>query len=199
MNIMKPMVMYVILPAIVLFSSKTHAYEHNHDCTKNPIYCQIVANKPTIKKAYAFKLSNIIAKKTQKYKIDHEIFTAILAQESMYNVSAKNCTTGLHEVVVTDNQGIVDLDKSPAYIKKQVCTDFGIGQIFYKTADSYDFDFVKLTTDVDYSVEAAAIVLEHFKNKYSKKESNWWTRYNASNKEAREKYKDLVERFINAD
>jgi len=175
---------YSTLFITALFSIKANAVE----CNKHPIYCQIVSNRPSIERSYAFKLSNIIAKKTRKYKINSNVFTAILAQESMYRVGAKNCTRGLRESDVHP-KGYVGPIK--------VCTDFGIGQIYYKTANSHDFNLDKLTTDMDYSVEAAAIVLTSFKKRYGKKESDWWTRYNASNRNARTKYKALVKKFTN--
>lgn len=209
----------VILILMTMISIEVDAYENNHNCEKNPIYCQIIGNKPTIKKAYAFKLSNVIHKKTRKYNLDPVIFTAILAQESMYKVSAKNCTTGILETpesaaanhyvfnkcLTTADIGTEKFVKcvvaETAYGNKKVkvCTDFGVGQIWYKTANSYEFDLEKLTTDMDYSIEAAAIVLKDFKDRYSRKEQDWWTRYNARSRDARNKYKKLVGKFINAD
>lgn len=216
---MKRTIFIFAILALMVIGSEANAYEKNHNCEKNPIYCQIVNNKPTIKRAYAFKLSNIISKKTRKHKVDPVIFTAILAQESMYRVSAKNCTTGI-ELTPKDQEYIhytfnkcltiaeigskkftECVHKGTNYSKNKkvkVCTDFGIGQIWYKTAESYEFDIEKLTTDIDYSVEAAITVLKDFKNRYGHKESDWWTRYNASSKDARAKYKDLVERFTSA-
>lgn len=202
MSYLKVAVIYVVLLFLIFLSVDSFAYENNHDCDKHPIYCQIVDNKPTIKRSYAFQLSNIIYKKANKHNVDPHILTAIFAQESMYSIAAKNCTTGLVKVldVAKDSNGITDLDETEEQFEKRtVCTDFGIGQIWYKTANSYDFDIVKLTTDVEYSVEAAAIVLKDFKNRYGHKEKDWWTRYNARNRKARDEYKELVERYINAD
>lgn len=208
--------MWVLALCGIFISQGAFAYEKNRDCSKHPIYCQIIANKPTVKRSYAFKLSNVIHNNTRKYKINPMIFTAILAQESMYEVSAKNCTTGILEKTKPEFDifktcmkfGKIGSDKfvkcmyeHQSYLnsKIRICTDFGIGQIWYKTADSYDFDFDKLTSNMEYSVEAAAIVLEYFKNRYSHKEKTWWTRYNANNSTARLKYRQLVERFIYAD
>lgn len=213
-------IIYAILVImVVMMTIDANAYENNHNCEKHPIYCQIISNKPTIKRSYAFKLSNVIHKKVKKHKLDSVIFTAILAQESMYKISAKNCTTGIIDARSFYGKNIAfgavdkclkvgDIGSEPfvkcveyehSYTKASVCTDFGIGQIWYKTADSYEFDVEKLTSDMEYSVEAAAIVLKDFKNRYSHKEQNWWTRYNASSRDARNKYKELVEKFINAD
>jgi len=183
---------------ITSITISANGYEQNHNCSKHPIYCQILNNKPSVKRAYAFKLSNIIHKTTKKYNLDPVIFSAILAQESMYKITAKNCTTGLVKVNIVDDEDGITLLGEVRYTKNTVCTDFGIGQIYYKTANSYGFDINRLTNDLDYSIEAAAIVLEFFKTTYSSKEETWWTRYNASNKVARGKYKKLVNRFLYA-
>ena len=73
------------------------------DCKKHPIYCQITKNKPSINKNYAMKLSNIIYKTHKKYNIPSRIFTAILMQESGYNLKASNCHRGLYQKY-TENQ-----------------------------------------------------------------------------------------------
>ena len=58
------------------------------DCLKHPSYCQIRKNNPRLSHIYALKLSNKIHKVCIKYKVPKRIYTAILAQESMYNVHA---------------------------------------------------------------------------------------------------------------
>lgn len=213
-------VVYVTLLVMTIFSVYAHGYERSHDCSKHPIYCQITNNNPTINRPYAFRLSNIIYKATLRHKIDPVIFTAILAQESMYDLKATNCTTGIieqpeHIEVITmasmlkckadTNKTIGDaefhecLKDKPTEGRVSVCTDFGIGQIWYKTAQSYEFDIEKLTSDLEYSVEAAAIVLKDFQSRYAHKEKDWWTRYNARSTKARNKYKRLVEIYTDAD
>lgn len=176
---------YTIL-VVILFTQSAFAHTSTVDCDKHPIYCHIINNHPTIKRAYAFELSNAIYKASVKYKLDAKLMSAIFAQESMYSIDKKNCTTGL---AAQDDD---------THEKIQVCTDFGIGQIWYKTADSYDFDITKLTTDMEYSVDAAAIVLKDFKNRYHKREQFWWTRYNATTPSKRKKYRELVENYIDA-
>ena len=174
--------------SILVIPTSTNAYrDFKTKCERNPIYCQILKNNPKLDKAYAFKLSNVIILKSIKYDLNPRKLTAIFAQESMYKLDAKNCTTG-YEV---DSGGI-------ASNLSRVCTDFGIGQIHHKTAKLYKFEVSRLTSDMDYSVEAAAIVLSDFKKRYKHKEKDWWTRYNANNMSARNEYKRLVERFNNA-
>ena len=71
-----------------------------------------------------------------------------------------------------------------------------MSQIYYKTARALKFDIDKLTTDLEYSVDAGAIVLADFRKRYSHKEVDWWTRYNASSTSKRAVYKGLVERYL---
>jgi soluble lytic murein transglycosylase-like protein len=133
-----------------------------------PIYRLIVRNKPQIKHKYALKLAKVIYKASKAYKIKPKLVTAILAQESSYNLKVVN--------------------------KKS--RDFGISQINYKTAKRYHFNIHKLTTNLKYSVKAGVIILHHLKQLYSTKEKYWWTRYNASNKYKRYKYRKLVMRYM---
>jgi soluble lytic murein transglycosylase-like protein len=151
------------------------------DKSKHPIYYQILQNNPSINKPYAFSLSNKIYKITRKYKIDSNIFTAILAQESMYNNDAKNCTKGLNK----------------DFELQKVCTDIGIGQIHYSTVLRYDLEPKKIINDLDYSLNVAAKVLSDIKKRWIKKEPrDYWTRYNASTPEFREIYEINVKRFF---
>jgi hypothetical protein len=182
--------MYIIL-AILSFSMGIEI-GNAADCSKHPIYCQIVTNKPNINKRYAMRVSNIIYRKAKKYDISPKLFTAILAQESMYKLSARNCTTG---VVRKSYINFIGEIQGYHYSKTKVCTDFGISQIYYKTAKGHKFDIHKLTTDLEYSISAGMIVLKYFQ-RYRKKDKNWWTRYNAYDKIKRERYRKLVKRFL---
>lgn len=135
----------------------------------NPaIYHQILKNNPDIKHNYAKYLSKVISDVAKAYRLDPLKLTAILAQESMYQASAVNTHSN----------------------------DYGIGQINHHTAKHYGFDLKKLTHDVEYSVKASAIVLKDFQKKYGKREKDYWTRYNSSDPEKRQEYKQLVARYM---
>jgi len=155
-------------------------------CQDHKIFCQIVKNNPRINKKYAFKLSNIIFKLSKKHKVNARIYTAILAQESMYKLDAKNCKKGLHK----------------DYIKPiKVCFDFGISMINHRTVSSYNFNLNKLLNDLEYSVEAGMIVFSWFQKTYGKKEKDFWVRYNCGTKKSIDRetcqtYKKLVERYL---
>lgn len=153
------------------------------NCEHHPIYCQIIENKPSINKTYAMHLSNVIYRYSKLYKIPAKVYTAILAQESIYRISAVNCHTG---VVVDDKGNRIE----------KVCTDFGISQIWWKTALSYGFNLDLLVSDLEYSVEAGAIVLADFMRRYAHSDKFWWTRYNSSQPVNREIYRQLVSRYL---
>lgn len=190
------MLICVFLGATMIYSCTANA--STIDCSKHSIYCQIIKNKPSINKKYAMRLSNVIYNKTKQHNIDPVIFTAIIAQESMYKLSAKNCIRGLTTKLrmVKDKNGITDLDKTgEVLVEARVCTDFGLTQIHYGNVKKSKLDAQKLTTDLEYSVDEGAKVLKHFK-RYKKKEKDWWTRYNSPTRSNREIYKKLVERFL---
>jgi len=162
------------------------------DCLQHPIYCKIKENNPKLEKSYAMKLSNLIYKAANKYNIDANIYTAILAQESLYNLEAVNCTKGFRDPF----PGEATIQVYPYYHEGKVCTDFGISQIHFKTIKSYQFDTKKLVSDLEYSVNAGAEVLSDMKRMYQSQETDYWTRYNSSKRHKREIYKQLVERFM---
>jgi len=82
----------IITVIILIHSSLVYA---KLDCVKNPIYCQILKNKKNINKKYALELSNIIYKVSKQYNFPAKIYTAILMQESTYNIKAQNCKRGM--------------------------------------------------------------------------------------------------------
>lgn len=178
--------MLYLLYFLLFLIGTTEAKQIN--CNNHPIYCQIVDNSPKINKEYAMDLSNIIARVSREYNIDSVIYTAILMQESGYKLDTINCTTGLKLVYEEDH---------PIFTEEKVCTDFGISQIHWKTAVNYSLSITSLLIDLEYSVEAGAIVLLDIKRSYGIKEPNtYWTRYNSSNKDKRKQYKKLVERYM---
>lgn len=184
------------------------------DQAKNPIYAQIVTNKPSINKDYAFKLSNLIYKYSKLYSFDSNIFTAILAQESMYKLEAKACSKGVRLLSLEEIHFFNSLcesyldDSKPEEYKNcvkgiedvavdKVCQDFGIGQVNYKTARSYGFELNKLTTDLEYSIKASGKIFADISKMYKKREpQDYYTRYNAGNKAKRLIYKNRIKKYL---
>ena len=166
---------------LILFSSTAMAGV----CSKNPIFCQIKKNQPNINKKYAMRLSNLIHKMHKKYHIPSRIFTAILKQESGYSLKAKG-----------KKCGYTKLGK-----KECVYTDYGISQIHWKSVELWKFDLKRLTTDLEYSVEAGAIILADVMKRFEAKDINWYTRYNCgfrgtTKRDTCQIYKKLVERYF---
>ena len=183
---------------LLLLSSNIYAM----DCSKHPIYCQILKNKPSINKKYAMRLSNIIYRMHKKYHIPSRIFTAILMQESGYSLEAKGCHKGIlqRDPVCNDKSYIADPILCMGNVETKVCTDFGISQIYYKTAKRWKFDIDKLTTDLEYSVEARAKVLHDIMERFEAKDNDFWVRYNCGFRSTTKRdtcqiYKKLVERY----
>jgi len=168
---MKCLMMILLSGSILLQASETPLY-----CTEDTkTYCHIISNSPGINADYAFKVANIIELKAKKYNLDPILLSAIFRQESNYRLSAKRC-------------------------ERRRCLDFGISQIYKRTAKAYKFDLKKLTTDLKYSIEAGAIVLSDFKKRYGKREKYYWVRYNCGTKRSIRrktcnKYKRLVKRW----
>ncbi|NVM33962.1 MAG: transglycosylase SLT domain-containing protein [Candidatus Lokiarchaeota archaeon] len=207
------------------------------DCKRNKIYCQILNNFKTAKKLKLvsktykvnkkkmFKISNIIYKIAKRYKIDARLYTAILMQESKYDLGAKNCTSGItelsHEEIAEKKSKCIEKFKTvdgmflnplqdgdfvlidrcvngvKRFKKVKICFDFGMSQINYTTANRYDFDIEQLTTDLEYSIESGAIVLRDFQRGYKKREPiDWWTRYNSPTRSNRRIYEEHVKRWM---
>ena len=114
------------------------------------VYDQIRRIRPDMNENYRLQLSIEIKKACIKHKLDCQVFTAILAQESMFKTSAVNEKT----------------------------QDYGIGQVNRKTASAMGFCETKLVTNRQYSIDAAAQVLAYFQRRYGAKESLWFCRFN---------------------
>lgn len=134
------------------------------------------------------ELSNHIWKASRKYDIPADIYTAILMQESSYNIKAKNCVQGFAE----DQSDLI-----------KVCVDFGISQVNIHNIQAYELDYNRLLTDLEYSVEAGAMILSWFAKTYKEKEpESWYCRYNTGTgkkeqiREACNYYVQLVARYI---
>ena len=152
----------------------------NINCKRDKILCHMLRNSPKLDKKYALKVSDIIYKYSKLYKINPFLISAIFSQESRYNNKAINYTTGLSK------------DFKPV----RVGMDYAIGQINFRTAIRYDIQIEHLTDNLEYSIQSAIKILSGFKKRYGKTDQFWWTRYNASSRHHREKYKEDVLRWF---
>lgn len=131
-------------------------------------YKQIIINKPNICKKEAQKIAKVIKKVRNTYKIPEGVLVAILMQESAYRLNAIN----------------------------QKSKDYGISQINQRTIASFGLDRDKLTTNLEYSIEAAGIVLADFKKRHAHKDPLWFARYNHSKPEIKQKYFEKIKRWM---
>lgn len=76
-----------------------------------------------------------------------------------------------------------------------VVTDYGIAQIFITSVKNFKLNPIRLMTDKAYNIEAGAIILADFHRMYHR-EVDYWTRYNASTRYKRDKYKKLVSQWL---
>jgi soluble lytic murein transglycosylase-like protein len=131
------------------------------------VLAQLQKRAPNLPRHDQIMLAHTITKISNRHKINARLFTAILIQESGLKLGAIN----------------------------KLSNDFGISQINHKTAKHFGFDKRRLLTNLPYSITAGAIVLADFKRMYAKGDKFYWTRYNTSNPEKREIYKQLVLRY----
>lgn len=85
-------------------------------------------------------------------------------QESRYKLNATRITCGL----------------TTGKRHKKVCiaTDFGISQVHFKNIERFHLDKDRLLTDLEYSVDAGAMIMSQY-TKYRVQEPETWTcRYN---------------------
>lgn len=132
------------------------------------VFRHVLKNRADLDLPYANRLSKAIYKASTAHGLNPIKVSAILRQECRYRLKCINAVT----------------------------KDYGIGQINIKTIHAFKFDKTRLLNDLDYSVEAAVIVLADFKRMYGQKEQDYWTRYNTSNPEKRKKYKQLVAQYL---
>ena len=135
------------------------------------VFRQIVKNRPDMDTKKAKQIAKQIEVVHKKYNIPKRIYAAILMQESRYKLGAINKSSN----------------------------DFGISQINIRTAKAFGFCTKRLTTDLNYSIEAGAVVLADFYRMYGKKDSLWFTRYHHSKPSLRQKYLKDISRWMTKD
>lgn len=129
-------------------------------------FVKIYALKHNLNVYYSLTLVRTIDEVTEKYKIDKDLFIAIIFQESSFQLNA------------------------------QAGNDFGLGQINIRTAKYYCPQLDRLLVDMRYNLDCSARVLSDFRKWYGKKEKNWWTRYNSSNKVYRRAYEKRITKHL---
>ncbi len=134
------------------------------DLEQTKVLNQIINNNPRLSKEYRHSLTLQIVKSSHKYGIASKLLTAILMQESRYNLKAVHKTCGY------------SLGKNSH--KVCIITDFGISQVHFKNIERFHFNKDRLLSDLEYSVDAGALIMSQYL-KYKKVEpKTWWSRYN---------------------
>jgi hypothetical protein len=137
----------------------------------NAVYKQILTNRPKIDKIKAKQIAHHISMVYIKYKIPKKVYAAILMEESRYKLGAVNNSS----------------------------SDYCMAQINIRTIKAFKFDKKRLLTDLEYCIEAGAIVLADFQRMYAHKEATWFTRYNSSNPIKRKSYFNRVYRWMDSE
>lgn len=160
------------------------------DCNQHRLYCKILKFNPKIDPAWAMTLSNKIYTKAKNNGVDPNISLAILMQESSlenkntFRVDQhieKKCDQKSCTKIVTETHHVVDMT---------------IAQININTAVQFGFDIQRLfSLDLDYALDCHYIVLKSKLN-MCKDQENAWACYHSITKEHKEKYINLVSRYL---
>lgn len=151
-----------------LLSNPAWAPCQNLPVEDHPLYQRSIKINPKLTPEYRVDLIHTIYRVAARHGISSKKLFAILAQECRFRLNCVN----------------------------RISKDYGIGQINIRTIQAFGFDQEKLLNDLEYSVEAAAIVLSDFKKRHGKNEPNFWSRYNSGTPSKRQAYEIKVARFL---
>lgn len=139
------------------------------------VYNQLERIAPHLSQREKLELATDIVKVCEQQRINCQIFTAVLAQESMFRTSAFNHRT----------------------------LDYGIGQVNIRNIASLKLDKHRLLNDRVYSLTAAAQIFGYFQRRYGAKEALWYCRFNVGSGKLERGlgrqcafYADAVKRFL---
>lgn len=207
--------MELLMGKLLLLLLPLNLWAGNH-----PIYDQILKNRPNIDKKYAMELSNEIYKVSKEYDIPKNIYTAIIAQESGYNIDAKgSCHTGYAKVLPCEREEKLNMcidmlwqnpvfdvqdcknEANKIWVKTELCKDFGLSQVNSWNIKKYNLDVDRLLNDMYYSLKWGAHILSGFKKRYAAKDPDWWTRFNCGSRgttkrQTCQNYKRKVSRYL---
>lgn len=122
---------------------------------------------PHINKRLSKRIAKAVLASSMRWGVDWRVLLAILQQESSFRVDPQGC------------------------IHKK-CSDYGIGQINFKTwGDILGLSKKKLLTDVSYNINAVGQILSMVK-KGHEKNSKWYLRYHSLNHNRQLVYNSFV-------
>jgi hypothetical protein len=135
---------------------------------------QILKNNPGLTEGWALNLAWAFNNSAKLHKVSSRLLAAIAMQESGYTQDAKQCYV-LHG---------------------KIRCDFCMMQINDRTIKNFHFEKKELMESHFACIDAGATVLADLRQRYAKRDKNYWSRYNAVSPTKRAVYKRLVERFL---
>lgn len=162
---------------------------------KNPIYCRILELKPNIKKSWAFKFSNILAKHTKRTRLDPMRALAIAMQESSLNeVHRKQSVVTQDYKCSQTSEGIEECTPEIKFVKG--FTDLTLFQFHIITISHFKLDLLRLLEhDLEYAVESYCKIMKSKKKTCSQLGEDAWICYHSKSKNLQEIYKAQVNRY----
>ena len=133
------------------------------------VYTQVLRNTKGSPPHDPLRLARAIVLSSEAHSVSPKLLSAILASESGYFVGAINSKT----------------------------RDYGIGQISITNIRTLKLSKKKLLTDIEYSVDASALILSWFQERYAKKEpKTWFCRYNVGTRRIKGVIKRICVRYV---
>ncbi len=129
----------------------------------------VMQNTEGAYKGNVLRLSKAILRSSKRHGVPYRVLTAVLAVESSYRLSAVN--------------------------KKS--NDYGIAQINQWNIEAHKLDKTKLLTDLEYSIDAGAMILAYFYKRYADhKPRRWVLHYNCGTRDKCIEMKQVKHYFV---
>ena len=187
--------LFMTIAIVAMFSIDADAGRRRESArflARNPIYHHIVTVRPSIPKAFAMRLSNLLHKYSRKYRTDAHLSIAIARQESgIRNINR-------YEWAVTKN--------SAGYlVRTKNISDIGIFQFHVNTIAHRKLDPELLQVDLEYQVKEHVRLLRDkiriCKNRKTARKfriprNEAWSCYHSATPSHRKTYVRLVSRFF---
>ena len=125
----------------------------------------------------AHRIAEAVYRGSLEIGMDWKLMLSILHQESSLKLNPQGC-----KVWVSKRSG-----------ERGSCVDYGIGQVNFRTwGKSMNLSRLKLVTSYEYSIEAPARILKHYKKLYGKHGHKWYLRYHSGKPEHKRVYDAYV-------
>lgn len=176
---MMALVSFLTIANSGLYAAAAKTKSHKCLWKNNPICGAMTKLKPGIDLDYALKLSNAFVKVAKVKKLPVNLLVSIAMQESSFKLDA---VRKVHGLTLEEEE----------YSSAWVATDFCLMQINASNIKRMKLDASRLITDAEYCITAGALILNDSKSRFSKKEFDWFSRYNAVSNLHRTIYKNHI-------